>query len=174
MANRSYVYSVDTRPEPGKQPSPIRSLSEFNWDIPLAHKILASQAPSRCQSVIWEEHRIGVVADYAGGVERLLKFLDAVGVKDKAFEDAVAETRQVLDKHRGKYLLVEAGEIYDLSGNDLADECERLLAELPLVAKRVDGAIAGAEKDWLAEVAAEWEEKLGLYWADVLYFDFGV
>jgi hypothetical protein len=42
------------------------------------------------------------------------------------------------------------------------------------VARRVDGAIAGGEKEWLAEVAAEWEEKLGLYWADVLYFDFGV
>ncbi len=72
MANRSYVYSIDAIPAPGQAPKPIRSLTEFNYDVPRVHKILASAAPERCQSVIWPDHRVGVVASYAGGVERLL------------------------------------------------------------------------------------------------------
>src|SRR5262245_55965843 len=139
MANRSYVYTVDTLPEPDKQPSPIRSLTEFNWDIPLVHKILASVEPRRCQSVIWAEHEIGIVADYAGGVSRLLEFLDVLApvVNQKEFHDAVAEARDVLasDKHKGKFLLLEAGEIYNMSDGELVDECEQLLSALPEVAK---------------------------------------
>ena len=57
MANRSYIYTVDSVPTKKKQPKPIRSLSEFGWDIPLVHKILASENPRLCQSVIWGSTR---------------------------------------------------------------------------------------------------------------------
>ncbi len=42
MANRSYLYTLDAVPTKKKTPKPIRSLGEWGWDIPLAHKILAS------------------------------------------------------------------------------------------------------------------------------------
>jgi hypothetical protein len=176
MANRAYLYSVDAKPEPGKVPKPVRSLSEHNWDIPLAHKILASVDPQRCQSVIWTEHRIAIVADYAGGVSRLTKFLDRLGeqIRDAAFVEAVAETREVLsdDAFRGELILLEAGEVFDMMGGDLGAHCDRLVAECADVGRKVDAAIAGGEQAWLTDAAVDWQAKLGLYWADVLYFDF--
>lgn len=180
MANRSYVYSVDAAPTKTKRPKPIRGLSEFNWDIPLAHRILASGSPKRCRSVIWPEYEIGVVADYATGTKRLLAFLAALApaVKKtrKEFDAAVAETKNVLSsaKSKGKLILLEAGEIFDMDDGDLVESAKRLVdKDIPATAKKVDAVLAGKEAKWLAEVAKTWEDKLGLYWSDVLYFDPG-
>jgi hypothetical protein len=181
MANRSYVYSVDAVPTKEQNPKPIRSLSEYNWDIPLAHKILASGAPRRCQSAIWEKHEIAIVGDYAVGKDRLIRFLDALAAsgrmaKKDDFSAAVKETKEVLasEKHAGKLILLEAGEIFDMSGEGLVEGCDALVEEISGLAKRVDDAITGQNEALLRKVAEGWEKDLGLYWADVLYFDFGV
>jgi hypothetical protein len=180
MANRSYVYAVDTLPTKKKQPKPIRSLSEFGWGVPVAHQLLASGSPRRCQSAIWEEHEIGIAGDFKVGRDRLFRFLEALagvkGLKKKdAFAEAVAETRAFLEakKHVGKYILLEAGEIYDLLDGELVDACEAQIREIGKTAERVERAIAGKEPKFMAKLAKSWEAELGLYWADVLYFQFG-
>jgi hypothetical protein len=181
MANRSYLYTLDKAPVKGKKaPKPIRSLSEWGWDIPLSHKILASESPKRCQSAIWVEQEIGIVADFPAGRDRLLAFVDVVAknkpAKAKDFATAAAETKKVLasKKHAGKLTLLECGEIFDMQRDDLVVSADRLVEkEIPALAKKVDAAIAGKGKPWVASVAKKWEKELGLYWADVLYFDFG-
>jgi len=178
MANRSYLYTLDAVPTKKKKPKPVRSLSEWGWDIPMSHKILASESPKRCPSAIWPEHEIGVVADFAGGRDRLLAFLDVVaGSKPKnakAFAEALAETKKTLasKKHAGKFTLLECGEIFDMLDDDLVKSADRLVEkEIPALKKKVDAAIAGKEKKWASDVAKTWEKDLGLYWADVLYFE---
>ncbi len=183
MANRSYLYTLDAVPTKKNTPKPIRSLSEWGWDIPLAHKILASENPKRCQSAIWSDHEIGVVADFAAGRDRLLAFLDVLAKAKpknaKAFAAAVAETKKTLasKKHAGKFALLECGEIFDLLDDDLVVSANRLVdEEIPAARKKVDASIAGegSAKAWVSKLAKTWEKDLGLYWADVLYFDFGV
>ncbi len=183
MANRSYLYTVDTVPTKKKKPKPIRSLSEFNWGIPLAHKILASESPKRAQSVIWD-HDIAVVAAFEPGKKRLLAFLDVLAEASpknkKAFAEAVSETKTALSakKHVGELSLLECGEIFEMEADSLEEivkVCDTLVDEdIPAAREKVDAAIAGKEKKWLASVAKSWEKTLGLYWDDVLYFDFGV
>jgi hypothetical protein len=181
MANRSYLYTLDAVPSKKKKVKPIRSLSEWGWDIPLSHKILASENPKRCQSAIWGDHEIGVVADFPAGRDRLLAFLGVVGEakpkNQKAFAEALAETKKTLasKKHAGKLTLLECGEIFDMLDEDLVTSTDRLVdKEIPALKEKVEAAIAGKEKKWVSEVAKTWEKSLGLYWADVLYFDFGV
>ena len=70
-----------------------------------------------------------------------------------------------------------AGEIFECTASSVA-AIEKLAkklvdADIPAARKKVDAAIAGKEKPWLAKVAKTWEKELGLYWSDVLYFDFG-
>lgn len=55
---------------------------------------------------------------------------------------------------------------------DLVKRCDLVIKEIPKIIKSVDEAIAGKGK-LLAHVAKTWEKELGLYWSDVLYFDFG-
>jgi hypothetical protein len=177
MANRSYLYSVDTIPTADRQPSPIRSVSEFNWDIALYHRVLMTGGPRRCQSAIWPDHEIGIVADYAAGTDRLLRLLELVRGVSEELDRSIDASREVLasDKHRGRYLLLEAGEIFDLLDEDLVDQADRLVnIELPGTASQVDRALAGEADDWVSQLASDWREQLDLYWADVLYFDFGV
>jgi hypothetical protein len=181
VANRSYIYTVDEVPTKKRQPKPIRSLGEWGWDIPLAYKILASEKPKRCQSAIWKDHAIGVVADFAPGRDRLLAFLERLAAakpKDnKAFDEAVAETKKTLasKKRAGKLVLLECGEIFDMHDADLVESANALVGdEIHSARRKVDAVLAGKEAKWLAGVAKDWEKSLGLYWADVLYFDFGV
>jgi hypothetical protein len=182
MANRSYLYTLDKIPTKGKaNPKPIRSLGEWGWDIPLSHKILASEKPRRCQSAIWKDHEIGIVADFHAGRDRLLALLEVLGKakpKNPAnFTLALKDTAKVLKskKYVGKYTLLECGEIFDMMDGDLVKHANALAEkELPAIKKRVDAAIAGGEKKWVAKLAKSWEKDVGLYWSDVLYFDFGV
>jgi hypothetical protein len=178
MANRSYVYSADTAPKKGKAPKPIRSLSEFNWGIPLAHKILASGSPVRGPSIIWDQ-AIGISADWSVGTSRLLGLFDALSkekkvAKPKDLAVAIAETKKTFasKKFKGKLILLEAGEIFDMEGGSLEKRCDALITEIGKVAKEVDAAIAGKGK-LLSKLAKTWEEDLGVEWSDVLYFDFG-
>ncbi len=177
MSNRSYVYTVDTIPTKKKKAKPVRSLSEWAWDVPLAHKILVSASPKRCQSCIWTQE-IGVAGEFEGGRDRLLQFLDALGkvkVKTpKVFAKAVATTKTVLahKKYVGKFILIDAGEIYDMEGGGLVACAKAFIKDVGTITKKVDRAIAGKENRWLSTIGKKWDEELGIEWSDVLYFDF--
>jgi hypothetical protein len=166
MASRSHLYAVDSFPTRTERPRSIRGISEWGWSIPLSHMILMGPSPVACTSVIWPEHTIGVLADFARGTETLLSFLGAMNATT-----AADEARAFLEKHRGKYFLLEPGEILDASGEPFDEAMPRLVeTEIPEVSDRVAAALRGREKAWLAELARNPVESLGLYWSDVLYY----
>ena len=168
MANRSHLYSVDTFPTKASPPKPIRGLSEWNWDIPLSHKILMGHGAVACTSVIWGDHEIGALANFERGVSTFLAFLGALGAERER-----AEAEAFLTKQKGKFLLLEAGEIFDISGEPLIDGVNRLVDhDIPAVAGRVAAVLGGGETAWRKELAANPTESLGLTWSEVLYYSF--
>src|SRR5690606_32698343 len=77
MANRSHLYTCDE--VPGAESFYARGLSEYNWDIPLVHKLMMANAPRVVRSAIWD-HDIGILAEREGAFERVLAFFDRLGV----------------------------------------------------------------------------------------------
>jgi hypothetical protein len=179
MANRSYVYTADSVPTAGHHPSPTRGLTEWNWGIPLTHKILASASPRRCTSVLWRDRSIGIAADAEEGKRRLLSFLELIGrtgaIPDmKTFQAAVAKTRRALTdpRHAGAFVLLEAGEIYMMEDGDLETHIEGFVTELQKLGGNLERADVVEDSVWLRAIARGWEEDLGgLYWSSLLACD---
>ncbi len=175
MANRSHIYTCDE--VPGGKGFHARGLSEYNWAIPLAHKLMVGTNPRIVRSAIWE-HDIGILADREGAFERTLALFDKLGegeLPERAeFDDELAQLREFLaSTPPSKFILLEAGEILDLLDGELPALVAALHAELAPLADKVDRAIAGQEDDWLGELRANWaEEARPGYWSDILYYSF--
>jgi hypothetical protein len=175
MANRSHLYTCDD--VPGGKGFYARGLSEYNWAIPLAHKLMVGTNPRIVRSAIWE-HDIGILADREGAFERTLGLFDKLAegeVPDRAeLDDELAQMKEFLaSAPPSKFILLEAGEILDLLDGELPDEVAALHAELAPLADKADRAIAGQEDAWLAELRASWAEQARPgYWSDVLYYSF--
>ncbi|MEV5444162.1 hypothetical protein AB0N23_16755 [Streptomyces sp. NPDC052644] len=175
MANRSYLYSADSMPDEAEIPQRIRCISEHNWDIPLAHKLLAGRGTTIVPSMIWNP-AIGIAADYAGGAALLRELLSAVGKgleDDAEFAACVARTTAHLEKQRAEYFVLETGEIISMTDDDPEASVRRLASEdIPDAVARAEEAIAGRNDDWLAAVRADWQRHFASFYADALYFSF--
>ena len=178
MANRSHVYVTDKLATKAKNKrGQFRGISEWGWDIPISHLLLVANKPRRVLSAIWKEHEIGIVGESKGAVERLLRFIELLGagkVKNQSdWDEAVDETQKFFAKKKsqGKWFVLEAGEIFDMSGNSLVKECDAALKAIAAMVKKVDKALAGGEKPWLTKLRKNWEKELGLYWSDILYYE---
>jgi hypothetical protein len=175
MANRSHLYTCDE--VPGGKGFYARGLSEYNWDIPLVHKLMVATSPRIVRSAIWE-HDIAILADRVGAFERALAFFDKLGQGDlgdrKEFDEELAQMKEFLaTTPPSKFVLLEAGEILDLQGEDLNQLVTNLHAEISELATRASAAVAGQEDAWLAELRADWQEKARPgYWSDILYYSF--
>ncbi|MFC7924391.1 DUF7822 domain-containing protein [Streptomyces cinereoruber] len=175
MANRSYLYSADSMPDETEIPQGIRCISEHNWDIPLAHKLMVGRGTTIVPSMIWNPP-IGIAADYAGGAALLLDLLDAVGKGlegDAEFAECVAGTTAHLEKQRAKYFVLETGEIVSMTDDDPVESVRSLASEdVPEAVARAEAAIAGRDDDWLAAVRADWRSHFASFYSDALYFSF--
>jgi hypothetical protein len=178
MANRSYLYAVDTAPTPEHRPDPIRGISEHNWGIPLLHLLLAGRDTRGCPSMIWE-HPIGIVADYAGGVDLATRFLQVLGDGETAEHGEVRATAAEITTfladpdHTGRFFLLETGEILALAGDEFVAGAQELVADtIPAAVARAEAAIAGGEAEWLAGVLADWPAQVDSFSSEVLYFSF--
>ena len=175
MANRSYLYTCDE--VPGAEGFYARGLSEYNWEVPLVHMVMMGGAPRVVRSAIWG-HEIGILADRAGAFERALAFFSRLGEgvlpAREEFEGELAAMRRFLAATPpSRYLLLEAGEIFDVIDGELAENAALLAAEVPAVAARAERAIAGREDRWLASLRETWrEEARPGWWSEVLYFSF--
>ncbi|MBA2540037.1 MAG: hypothetical protein H0V17_10420 [Deltaproteobacteria bacterium] len=175
MANRSHLYTCDEIP--GGKGFRARGLSEYGWEIPLVHKLMVAANPHVVRSAIWE-HDIAIIADREGAFDRASAFFDKLGEGDlgdrKEFDEELAQMKEFLaTTPPSKYILLEAGEILDLMGEDLNKLVADLHAEIPDVAARAAAAVAGEEDAWLAELRSEWAEKARPgYWSDILYYSF--
>ncbi|MEC4575087.1 hypothetical protein [Streptomyces virginiae] len=175
MANRSYLYSADSMPNATEIPQGIRCISEHNWDIPLAHKLMVGRGTTIVPSMIWNPP-IGIAADYAEGAALLRDLLRAVGKgleDDAEFAECVARTTAHLEKQQAKYFVLETGEIVSMSGDDPAASVRRLASEdIPDAVAKAEAAIAGQNEDWLASVRADWQTHFASFYSDALYFSF--
>ncbi|MDC0672333.1 DUF7822 domain-containing protein [Nannocystis radixulma] len=175
MANRSHLYTCDDIPP--KDGFYARGLSEYNWDIPLVHKVMMVNAPRVVRSAIWTKD-IGVLAERAGAFERTLAFFARIGegelpARDR-FDAEFTAMRTFLDTTPPtKYLLLEAGEIFSLMGGDLVERARQFVGELAALAPWIERAIAGGAEPWLAQLRADWQKSARPgWWSEVLYFSF--
>ncbi|MGW9448793.1 DUF7822 domain-containing protein [Streptomyces sp. NPDC055632] len=175
MANRSYLYSADSMPSETEVPQRIRCISEHNWDIPLAHKLMVGRGTTIVPSMIWNPP-IGIAADYADGAALLRDLLRVVGEgieEDAEFAECVARTTAHLEKQQAKYFVLETGEIVSMTDDDPAESVRRLVSgDIPDAVARAEAAIAGQNDDWLASVRADWQRHFASFYSEVLYFSF--
>ncbi len=144
MANRSYLYSTDHRPgaEPAGLPHAPRGISEWNYDIPLVFKLLVSGNATVSRSAIWPDAgEIALVGGYDEGVVRLDAFLERITLAEaqplveqaKAFVKAPA--------NRGRYFLLEPGEILEMNDEPLAEQNLRLHDSIRKMDAEVEAAL---------------------------------
>lgn len=121
MASRSYLYACNEIPGASDTPEKhLTGLSESNYDIPLAYKVLLAPNPATCRSRIWHsEKALAIVGDYDAGVAELTMFLKNITLAQlqPAIEDTLAFLHN--PNNRSRYLLLECAEIFDLRGPEL-------------------------------------------------------
>ncbi|MGW6535571.1 DUF7822 domain-containing protein [Streptomyces sp. NPDC055051] len=175
MANRSYLYSADSMPTEAGIPQRIRCISEHNWDIPLAHKLMVGRGTTVVPSMIWNPP-IGIAADYAQGAALLRDLLREVGKgleDDAEFAECVDRTTAHLEKQQAEYFVLETGEIVSMTDDDPADSVRRLAADdIPHAVAQAEAAIAGQNDAWLASVRADWQRHFASFYSEALYFSF--
>jgi hypothetical protein len=145
MANRSYLYSSNFAPSPevNEADRRITGISEWNYDIPIAFKILLSGNPRKCLSSIWEvSEEIAIVGDYDHGLDRLLRFLDRITLPEVI--PLKEEARQFLtDKaNKNRYFILECGEIFELHDEPHTEQSDSLLAEIRNIEPLIESALA--------------------------------
>ncbi|WP_079423346.1 hypothetical protein [Streptomyces katrae] len=175
MANRSYLYSADSMPTEDDIPQSIRCVSQHNWAVPLAHKLLTGYGTTIVPSMIWSP-RIGIAADYDRGATLLRNVLKAVGQgleEDDEFVQCMEKTASHLERQRAAYFVLETGEMISLSDEDPVAAVQRLVsADIPAAVAQAEAAVLGENDEWLASVRAGWQEHLGSFYSSALYYSF--
>jgi len=144
MANRSYLYSTQHAPEAGAKTSARKmvGIAEWDYDIPLVFKILLSAHPRTCASSIWRNaDEIALMGDYDGGVKNLQGFLSKIQIP--AAQALIAEAIAFLQRpeNRGKYLVLECGEIFDMEETPLLEQNLALLEQVKDLRVEMDRAL---------------------------------
>ncbi len=112
MANRAYLYA-----QKGEE---LLGIAEYNYDIPIAFRLLLSAKTKRVRSrILKSPFKIALQGDFEKGVERLYAFLDELKNKKYFEEDELEKeinaTKAFLEKKEGcKYFQLEATEIYEM------------------------------------------------------------
>lgn len=153
MANRSYLYSIDfdSTKKDNKEGKAI-GLSEYAYAIPLSYMILVSQDTKLSNSIIWEyENPIALVGDFEKGEKRLFALLDILlkkGIFNRdLLEKARAETKEFLDTHKSKYILLECGEIFEMDDEDIVTQNEDLYENLEMNIKEEVDLLVDLQED---------------------------
>lgn len=180
MANRSYLYTVDSIPGYGPPPR-IEDLAEWNWEVPPLHRVLLTGSPQLCHSMIWDSPMQAIAGDYDTGVANLERFLAALPQTDAVREES-AKALAVLKnpERRRPHFLLEVGELVELvSTVDPDEDYDGWVRELMANVER-ELAEIGSVEGWIAYAKTLREddtEKLQAatgagYWPNVTYFSF--
>lgn len=140
MAIRCELFSANFVPGSGD--------AESNRAVPLAAKILISGNPRPCRSLVFDsEEEIAIIADYDCGVEKLMSFLDRAIPIHPAIVALKEEAKSVLNSaaNRNSYLVLDAGEIFSMSYESLADGNLALLKEVRDLEPQIGKAISEIE-----------------------------
>ena len=165
MANRAYLYA-----KKGKE---LTAISEYNYDIPIAYKILVSCNTKRVRSGIFRTpFKIALQGDFEPGVERLYAFLEELKQRglfpETELDEKIKETKTFLEKHRGsKFFLLEGAEVYEYDGPALIGNL-KMRRQISRIEKQIEIFYQELEQTKLDERI----NMIGIQeWADCLYYE---
>ncbi|HGF4956801.1 hypothetical protein ACEV9O_22595 [Vibrio parahaemolyticus] len=194
MANRSYLYTTNHLPESPEweDVKDLHSISEWNYDIPLAFKLLLSGNPMAVKSSIWETpEKIAIAGDFQTGLTALNDYLSRLPPEA---EPLVTETKSFLSKssNERKYFILESGEIFEMSDSSLEEQNLALLEEIKSISNEINALAVPKsvipevpQRSFLDKLLGRTQEPtkydplepfygLGLgNWSNLLYFQFG-
>ena len=186
MANRSYMFCCSFLPGvdvPREGAAHITGISEWNYAIPLVARILVSAETRLCGSLIWEKAgEIALAGRYDAGLNRLEHFLARID------HPAVASLRDealTFLKAQGSvndYLVLECGEIFEMSKVPIAEQAAGLLQDMRLLDAEIEQQLAllntrSKPSFWqrilppAQKIVEQPLRDLGLgYWSNTLYY----
>ena len=167
MANRSMVFASKSIPVKGGEAPAVMGLSEYPYDVPFVFKLLASCAPVLCPSAIWTDADtpVAIAGDAKSGVARLKTIRAALAPSSPNAEDINAALEFLTQDYLADFpfILLEPGEVFDMSDEPLADSMAALLSEI----KSLDMTAAQQRADTKGEIS-DWG---GGEWTHILYFE---
>ncbi len=162
MANRCYLFAIDTVETHKAAQRSMIGLGEYNHNIPLIYQILCSSDARMCRSAVFSGNKnAAIIADFKKGVDKLRFFLEQLG--DVGLGDKIRETLAWLDEphNQFEYLLLEPGEIFELE----SDTDKNLLKELHQNINELD-------QPSLKDQAEHYQENNALdSWSNFLYYE---
>jgi hypothetical protein len=194
VANRSYLYSTNHlpgSPEWGKVRD-LHSIAEWNYDIPVAFKLLLVGNPIGVKSSIWEAtEKIAIAGDFQAGITALKEYLSKFPPQA---ETLVIEAREFLSKaeNERKYFILECGEIFDMDEGPLEEKNLSLIEEIKSISQEIQALAVPSpiipqepKRSFVDKLLGRKHEQpkfdplepfygLGLgNWSNILYFQFG-
>lgn len=183
MANRSYLFSANT------ELTKLRDVSEWNYEIPLFHKIVLGSETQMSNSKIWNfEHPIAIKGDFKNGLKKFYDLLDYLETQENIDTQVITGIRQDTKDFFEKYperaldlFFLEAGEIFDMAGDiaPIEQQNELFYDEIISISKDIDDILEEKPdnvfdfKDslWLQELKKD-INALSVSWTYVTYFSF--
>ncbi len=184
MANRAYLYA-----QKGEE---LLGIAEYNYDIPIAFKILLSAKTKRVRSKILKyPFKIALRGDFEKGVERLYAFLDELKNKkyfeEEELENEINATKAFLEKKEGcKYFQLEATEIYEMDSifwqwnnwkmkkriSKINKEIAEFYVQLDELKREYDKLCnKGADSEQLSKIKEDMIGKIGIReWSEYLFY----
>lgn len=117
MANRAYLYAI--------KGNKIIGISEYNYEIPIAYKVLLSQNTKKVKSKIYKTpFKIALQGDFTKGVERLNAFMEELKRKDyfkeNELEKEIEATKVFFQENSDyDYFYLDCTEIYEMESGSL-------------------------------------------------------
>ena len=135
MANRCYLYTTDHLPGSAEwaEMKDLRSIAEWNDDIPLVFQILLSGNPVAVKSLIWDSTELLAMAgDSETGLRRLMDYMQKLPAQA---EPLVAETKAFFaeaENHK-KYFVLECREIFDYADREMAEKNAEIITQISAI-----------------------------------------
>ena len=193
VANRSYLYTTNHLPESPEweKTKDLHSISEWNYDIPVAFKLLLAGNPVAVKSSIWEtSEKIAIAGDFQSGLAALNEYLAKL---PSQAETLVSDTKAFLSEtsNERKYFILECGEIFDMEEGSLEAKNLALVEEIKSIGSDIQAMVVpepviieDAKRELFDKLLDRKQESpkvdplapfygLGLgNWSNILYFQF--
>ena len=162
MANRTYLFAIDTLDTHKATTRSMIGLGEYNYNTPLIYRILCSSGTKTCRSSIFKgTQKTAIVADFKSGVKRLRFFLEQL--KQTEFADLIRNTLDWLDEphNQFEYVLLEPSEIFDLEAGAHQPLLEELLQNIQTL-----------DDETLITLAKDYQDHNAMAsWSNFLYYE---
>ena len=162
----------------------VTGIAEWNYAIPLVARILVSRGTQLCGSLIWESAgAIALAGRYDAGLDRLEHFLARIDHPAVAPLRDEAITFLRAQRNGSDYLVLECGEIFEMTDLPIAEQAAGLLQDMQMLDAEIEQHIAllntrSKASFWqrILPPAQQFIEQplrdLGLgYWSNTLYFE---